>query len=184
MDVADFLKWKQKTIVGVSIRVVAPTGQYDPTKLINYGANRWAFKPEVGVSRRWSHWVLDSYAAAWFFTTNPEFFSHNMFYPGARSQSQSPVGAMEAHLSYDFAARLWISLDANYWWGGATSLDGVENAATDQKNSRVGVTASMPFTVHQSIKLSYSDGAYIRYGGNYRGISIGWQYSWLGWHFR
>ena len=37
--------------------------------LINYGTNRWAFKPEVGVSRRWGHWTLDTYGAVWFFTT-------------------------------------------------------------------------------------------------------------------
>lgn len=60
MDVPEFLKWRQKTLVGVSLKVVPPSGQYDPTKLINYGANRWAFKPEIGLSRRWGHWVLDS----------------------------------------------------------------------------------------------------------------------------
>jgi hypothetical protein len=38
------------------------------------GANRWAFKPEVGLSRRWGPWVLDAYGGMWFFTENPEFF--------------------------------------------------------------------------------------------------------------
>lgn len=56
---------------------MAPTGQYDPTVLIKWGTNRWAFKPEIGYSQRWDHWVLDGYAGVWFFTTNPEFFSHN-----------------------------------------------------------------------------------------------------------
>jgi hypothetical protein len=51
---------------------------------------------------------------------------------------------------------------------------------TLQRNSRVGVTASIPVTRHQSIKLSYNNGAYIRYGGNYQNISVAWQYSWLG----
>src|SRR6478735_997394 len=37
MDQRDFVKWRQKTLLGVSIRVVAPTGQYDSAKLINYG---------------------------------------------------------------------------------------------------------------------------------------------------
>ena len=77
MDLQDSSKWKQKTLVGASIKVVAPTGQYDPTKLLNYGANRWAFKTELGLSQRWGHWLLDTYGAVWFFTTNPEFFSHS-----------------------------------------------------------------------------------------------------------
>lgn len=180
MDVKEFRKWRQKTILGASIRVVPLAGQYDPTKLINLGNNRWAFKPELGYSRRWGHWILDAYGGVWFYTANNEFFSHNAFSPGTNIQTQKPVGSFEGHLSYDFRPRLWVSLDGNFWFGGTTSLNGVPTAATSQRNSRVGATASVPLTKHQSMKVSYSNGAYIRYGGNYQNISIGWQYSWLG----
>jgi len=180
MSASDFSNWRQTTILGVSFKVVPSSGQYDPTKLINLGTNRWAFKPEVGYSRRWGHWILDAYGGAWFFTQNPKFFSHNQFSPGINTQSQNPIGSFEGHLSYDFKPRLWVSFDGNYWFGGATSQNGVENPVTVQKNSRVGVTASIPLTRHHSLKFSYNDGAYIRYGGNYHNLSIAWQYSWLG----
>jgi hypothetical protein len=58
-------------------------------------------------------------------------------------------------------------------------VNGVANKASYQKNSRVGVTASFPFTPHQSVKLSFSDGAYIRYGGNYKSVAAVWQYGWF-----
>jgi hypothetical protein len=180
MDAHDFAKWRQKTILGASFKMVAPTGQYDPTKLVNYGANHWAFRPELGFSRRFQHWVLDSYGGVWFFTTNPEFFSHNQFNPGVVTQSESPVAAFEAHFSYDVKPRLWASLDGNFWFGGKTSLNGVENVNTLQRNSRVGGTVSIPLNAHQSLKVSYANGAYIRYGGNYQSIAVAWQYSWLG----
>jgi len=180
MDAEEFRKWKQKTLLGLSFRVVPPSGQYDPTKLINYGSNRWAFKPELGLSRRWGHWVVDAYGAVWFFTTNPEFFSHNQYNPGLTTQSQRPTDAFEGHLSYDLKPRLWASLDGNFWTGGQTSLNEKENLGTLQRNSRVGGTFSLPVSKHQSIKFSYSNGAYIRYGGNYQNVSIAWQYSWLG----
>jgi len=180
MNVQEYIKWRQKTIIGASIRLVPPTGQYDPTKLINLGANRWALKPELGYSRRWGHWILDAYGGVWFFTTNSDFFSRNQFSPGTNTQSESPTGSFEGHLSYDFKSRLWVSLDGNYWFGGKTSLNGTQNDLTNQRNSRIGATASIPLTRHQAIKLSYSDGAYIRYGGNYQNVSVGWQYSWLG----
>jgi hypothetical protein len=180
MDVRDFSKWRQKILIGASLKVVAPTGQYDPTKLVNYGGNRWAFKPEIGLSRRWRHWVVDTYGAIWFFTTNPEFFSHNQYNPGVITQSQAPVGAFEGHLSYDVKPRFWASLDGNFWSGGRTSLNGVENPNTLQRSSRVGATASFPLTAHQSLKVSYSGGAYVLYGGNFKNISAGWQYSWQG----
>ena len=103
MSVREYQAWKQKTILGVSLKVIAPTGQYDGTKLVNNGSNRWAFKPEFGYSERWGHWVLDGYAAVWFFTTNPESFSHNAFFPGTQTQSQAPIASFErrSHLSYD-----------------------------------------------------------------------------------
>jgi hypothetical protein len=180
MDLQDFLKWQQKTLIGVSFKMVAPTGQYDPTKLINYGANRWAFKPELGLSRRWGHWVLDSYGAVWFFTTNKDFFSRNQFSAGTNTQRQNSIFAFEGHLSYDVKRRLWASFDGNFWVGGSNSLNGVEKPDTLQQNSRIGGTVSIPVSKHQSLKFTYNRGAYIRYGGNYDNVSVAWQYSWLG----
>jgi len=180
MTPKEYESWRHKTILGVSLRVVAPTGQYGPTKLINLGASRWAFKPEFGYSRRWRHWVLDGYAGAWFFTTNPEFFSHNAFFAGSRSQSQAPVSSFEGHFSYDVRPRFWVSLDGNFWYGGRTTVSGVENSVSLQKNSRLGVTASVPVTKHQSLKFSYSNGTYVRFGGDFQTISVAWQYSWVG----
>lgn len=180
MNLPEFMKWRQKTILGISLKLVPQTGQYDPTKLINFGANRWAFKPEIGFSERRGHWTIDAYGGAWLYTTNPAFFSHNQFSSGTNTQSQSPIGSFEGHLSYDFRPRFWVSLDANYWFGGTTSVNGLENFTTLQRNSRVGGTASIPISRHHSIKLGYSNGAYIRYGGNFQNISMAWQYSWLG----
>lgn len=180
MNPKEFVKWHQKILLGASLKVIAPTGQYDPTKLINWGANRWSFKPELGYSQRWGKWVVDGYVGAWFFTTNHDYWSHNSYYPGTRSLSQAPMGALESHLSYDFTRRLWVSLDGNFWFGGATRVGGVENPLTKQENSRLGGTAAVPIAKHQSLKFSYSNGTYIRFGGNYQNVSVAWQYSWLG----
>jgi hypothetical protein len=176
----EFVKWRQKTVLGASIRLVAPTGQYDPTKLINWGSNRWALKSELGFSRRRGHWLIDAYAGGWYYSTNAAFFSHNRFNPGTTTQKQSPIFAFEGHVSYDVRPRLWASFDGNFWHGGTTSLNGVENPSTVQDNSRIGATLSTPVTKHQSFKFSYSNGAYIKYGGNFQNLSIGWQYSWIG----
>ncbi len=170
----EFSKWHQKMLLGVGLKVIAPTGQYDPKKLINWGANRWSFKPEFGYSQRWRKWVLDGYAGAWFFTTNPHFF------PGNLTNSQKPMVALEGHLSHDFKQRLWVSLDGNLWFGGSTSLQGIENPLTNQRNSRLGGTAAVPISKHQSLKFGYSNSTYIRFGGNYQTVSVAWQYGWLG----
>jgi hypothetical protein len=180
MDIGEFRKYRQKTVLGVSLKVVVPTGQYDPQRLINYGANRWAFKPEFGYSGRWGHWVLDGHGGGWFYTRNSEFFSRNQYVPYVQVQTQEPILAFEGHLSYDVRPRLWVSLDANFWRGGRTSLNEVQNPQTLQQNSRMGVTGSVPLTRNQSLKMSYNRGTYIRFGGNFNNLSVAWQYSWLG----
>jgi hypothetical protein len=176
MQAKEFGKWNEKTLLGVSLKVVAPTGQYDPNKLVNWGSNRWAFKPEFGFSRRRKHLVLDAYAGVWFYTLNRQSYSAS----GPQPQTENPIGSFEGHLSYDLKPRLWLSVDGNFWFGGLTSLSGIANLATRQSSSRIGVTASLPLSKHQSVKVSYADGAYVRFGGNYQSVSAAWQYSWLG----
>ncbi len=180
MPPAEFHKWHQKTLIGVSLKVVAPTGQYDPTKLINWGENRWAFHPELGYSGRWGKVVLDAYGGVWFYTLNSNFFEHNNFVPGAQDRSESPIGTFEGHLSYDWKLRTWVSLDGNFWFGGVSSLNGVAYPSTRQTSSRIGVTGALKIDKHQTLKASYSDGAYIRVGGNYQSVSVAWQWSWIG----
>jgi hypothetical protein len=176
MQPKEMVKWKQKRLLGVSLKVVAPTGQYSGTNLINWGGNRWVFKPEFGYSERWGHWVVDGYAGAWFYTTNSAFYAG----PVTQPQSEAPIYSLEGHLSYDAKPRLWLSLDGNFWEGGIASLSGIRNLATKQTGSRIGGTASFPISKHQSIKVSYSDGIYVSFGGNYQNVSAAWQYSWLG----
>jgi hypothetical protein len=173
MPINEFRSWRQKTVVGASLTVVAPTGQYDSTRLINNGSNRWAFRPQVGLSQRWSRWILDAYAGVWFFTANRHFF------PGDVVQTQMPVAETEMHLSYDVKPRLWFSVDGNFWYGGANSSNGVEKPNTIEKSSRVGATASIPLNKQQALKFSYSLGAYVRNNGGYQYVSAGWQYSWV-----
>ena len=177
MTAKEFGNLRHKVLLGASLRVIAPTGQYDPLKLVNWGINRWAFKPEVGYSQRWDKWMLDGYAGVWFYTANNAAFAG----PAPATQTQTPVGSFEGHLSRDFGQRrFWASLDGNFWFGGISSLNGVQNIATKQTSSRIGGTFSYPLNIHQSFKVNYSVGSYVRFGGNYNTISVGWQYGWLG----
>ena len=89
-----------RTILGTSLTVVAPTGQFVPDRLINLGTNRWAFKPEFAVSQPiGERWLLDVYAARWLFTAN------DSYYPGTLTRTQEPMGAFQAHLSYNFTRK-------------------------------------------------------------------------------
>jgi hypothetical protein len=108
MGVREFARAPRTVIVGTSLTVTAPTGQYDSAKLINLGTNRWAFKPEVGVAVPKGRWDFDGYLGVWLFTHNEDFF------PGGRARSQDPVVALQGHASYTLRPRLWVAFDATW----------------------------------------------------------------------
>jgi hypothetical protein len=165
----EFVKSPRKTIVGTSLTVTPPTGQYDGAKLINLGTNRWAFKPEVGVAVPKGPWDFDAYFGVWFFTDNEDFF------PGGRTRSQDPVVALQGHASYTFKPRLWAAIDATWYEGGGASIDGSEPSGA-MNNSRLGATVSFPMGRYQSLKLAYSSGVAVRTGTDFRTLSVGWQF--------
>ena len=53
LSAKEFRSYHQDLVVGVSFQVSAPLGQYDDSKLLNLGNNRWSFKPELGISKAW-----------------------------------------------------------------------------------------------------------------------------------
>jgi len=169
----EIAKSPRRTILGVSLTAVAPTGQFFPDKLINLGSNRWAFKPEFAVSKPMGdRWLVDVYGALWLFTAN------DSFYPGTSVRSQAPMGAFQAHVSYNFQRQLWAAFDATYYVGGATTVQGVANG-DHQSNARVGGTLALPVGRRHSVKLAVSRGAIVRFGANFTTFSIGWQTGWV-----
>jgi hypothetical protein len=152
--------------------MVTPTGQYDPARLFNPGANRWAFKPEIGLARRIGRVALDAYGGVWLFSSNSQF------YPGNSVRKQNPIASLEFHLGYYLRPRMWVSFDSNFWSGGSTTIEGVPNRDA-ARNSRIGGTAAIPITRHHSLKFTASRGAIVRVGGNFTTLTAGWQYSWL-----
>ncbi|HEX5110493.1 MAG TPA: transporter [Vicinamibacterales bacterium] len=160
------------TIVGVSLTVVAPTGQYHADRLVNLGSNRWSYKPEAGISVARGQWTFDGYGGIWLFGDNDEFF------PGASLREQDPVVALQGHVSYTIRRQFWVAFDGTWYSGGTSSVDGVDKADL-QRNSRVGVTASYPLGARQSIKGAFSSGATTRVGGDFNTLSIAWQMVWI-----
>lgn len=172
MKVEEFVKYRQRTTVGATFSFTVPTGQYDPNKLVNLGTNRWSFKPEIGLSHAFARrWIIDAYGGVAFFTDNPKFLG--------QIRSQDPLFSTQIHLSYTLRPRLWAALDGTFYAGGQST---VGNLLKDDRaqNVRLGGTISIPLTQHQSLKVSYSAGAIVRIGGNFRTLSVGYQYLWGG----
>ncbi len=171
LDLREFVKQKPRTTLGASVVVVTPTGQYDPAKLVNLGTNRWAVKPEVGVSHPAGRWWLEGYAGAWLFSDNTDFF-------GGSRRAQSAIMTLQGHVSYAFRPRLWMAGDATFYTGGRTTVDGVAKADL-QRNSRFGLTMAVPLNRRSSVKASWARGLTTRIGGDFTTLAVGYQFLWF-----
>lgn len=168
----DFPAYRQDVIVGAALQVSVPSGQYDSSRLVNLGTNRWFFKPSFGVSKATGPWIWEATAAATFFTDNADFY-------GGRTRAQDALYSTQAHLIRSFRSGMWAALDATYFWGGSTEIDGT--AKNDlQRNWRLGATLTAPIDVHNSVKFLASDGVSARTGNSYDLIALAWQYRWGG----
>ncbi|MEX6689856.1 transporter [Danxiaibacter flavus] len=168
MDKKDFRRYQQKTIVGVSLVTSVPIGLYYSDKRINLGSHRWAFKPEVGVSRRFKRFYTEAYAGVWLYTNNNKYLVDKV-------QEQRPVFSIQGHVCYYFKNQMWVGVNGNWFNGGETTVNGV--AAGDLKdNWRVGAIWAVPLAKSHSIKLQLHTGAFTASGLDYNIVAISYQY--------
>ena len=159
-----------ETLVGVSLLVQAPTGQYDRDRLINLGTNRWSVKPALGVIHPLgAGWAFEFEFGGWFFGDNEAFVG--------QTRKQDPLLSLEAHVVKAFSREIWASFDANYYTGGRTTVGSVERGDM-QRNSRLGATVVVPFRRRHAVRGSYSNGVVTESGGDYQVVSISYLYVW------
>jgi hypothetical protein len=168
---AEFARQPDVFSGGASLSVIAPTGQYVPSRFINIGTNRWAFKPEAGISYPIGDWFTEASAGVWFFTDNDDF-------QNGRRRSQDPLAVYQLHAGYNFRRGLWLAADYGYYRGGQTAVDGMANDDA-QRNSRLGLVLSVPLGSGLSTKLGWSKGTVVRAGGDYRILTLAVQYRWF-----
>jgi len=171
MTPQEFMRREPETALGVSVSLLVPTGEYDPSKLINIGTNRWAAKTELGLQHPMGKWIFEVYAGAWWFADNENFF-------GGRLREQDPLSSLQAHVTYMISPRTWLAFNSTYYTGGRTTVGGNVNHDR-QANSRAGLTLSMPMGKKYSLKVNWSRGATTRIGSSFSNYGLGIQYTWL-----
>jgi Putative MetA-pathway of phenol degradation len=166
----EFARYRQHTIVGLALQVVAPLGQYDPDRLINLGSNRWSFRPEVGVSRALGRLTLEFAAGAWLFTANDDFF-------GGTELTQRPLYFAKGAAIWSFRGGRWVALNYGRATGGQTSIDAGPDSPL-QENDRIAATLLLPMRRTQALRLTYTSGILTRLGADFETAGVGYQFSW------
>jgi hypothetical protein len=138
---------REETIVGMGLVVRLPTGEYMDDKLINLGQNRFAFRPQLGISHTRGKWTTEVTGEAAFYTDNDEFFNGNKL-------EQAPLYIIHGHLIYTFRPGLWVSASAGYDNGGENTINGVKK---DDNKQDVGWALSFacPINRQAGIKATY-----------------------------
>lgn len=172
MTAQQFATYRQDLIVGASVQVSVPLGQYDPARAINLGANRWFVKPSIGVSKALGRWTLEATATATFYGANDDFF-------GGNRVTRKPLYSAQGYVVYSFGKGIWASLDTTYYTGGRTAMNGIP-ADNLERNIRVGSTVAFPLNRRNSIKLYASTGVSARTGNNFDLLGAAWQVRWGG----
>ena len=170
MGIAQFSRTPQRRVAGASLRIRAPWGEYNNENLINHGANRWEFRPEIGISNRRGRWSTEAAASAAFFTENDRF-------AGRGRLEQDPLYQVQLHLIYHLQRGRWLSVNGNYFWGGRTKRNG-DRQDDRQDNSRIGVTLGWPLTSRHSLKFYANRGVVTRIGNDNDTVGVAWQYRW------
>jgi hypothetical protein len=172
LSLKEFAGYRQDVIVGATLQVTAPLGQYDHSRLVNLGNNRWSFKSELGVSKAWGAWTVEIAPSVTFYTDNTDFNR-------GHTLEQDPLYALQAHVIYGFASGIWLAVNGTWFTGERTTLDGVKGD-NRQSNTRAGVTLALPVDRHNSVKLYVSSGTSTRTGSTYDLVGVAWQHRWGG----
>jgi len=172
MGMDQFREYRQDLIVGASLLLTAPLGQYDPSRAANLGTNRWSAKPELGLSQALGPWTVELSAGATYFTKNDDFLQGNV-------REQDPLYSAQLHLTRQLGRGMWGALSTTYYEGGRSRLNGVARDDA-QSGSRVGLTVSFPLARQYTLKLYANTGLYARTGTDFDTVGIAWQYLWGG----
>lgn len=137
-----------KTWLGVSEWIKMPVGQYDNDRVLNLGANQWAFKTEVGFVKGWGNFYLELSPYIEFYTDNDDYTAAN------RTLEKDYVFGMETHLSYDISKTVLVSLDHYFKKGGETTVENV--AMNDEiETHSLQFTLGLALAPKQKLLLQY-----------------------------
>ncbi len=154
LEGAEFAQYRAEhvnnTVVGASIAMTLPLGEYCDDCLISIGANRWSVRPQIGVVHTRGPWSFELSASAFMFSDNDSFVDGLVL-------KQKTVYAMQSHAIYGFNSGLWVSLSTGYGNGGSISIDH-EKTAFEVDNWIWAASLGFPIGQTQSLKLVWLSG--------------------------
>lgn len=146
--IPDVLRYEPGFSLDILADLALPIGEYDSSKTVNLGQNRWYGR--LGLPMVWQigAWVpgrrttLEVLPAVWLFGTNDDF--------AGRTLKTDPMYQIDAHLTRDLTANLWGALDLVWYRGGGSTIDGVSAGKLDN----VGFGLTLGYAVNENLSMT------------------------------
>jgi hypothetical protein len=149
--IPDALRYEPGFSVDVLADLAVPIGEYDDGQPLNLGQNRWYGRVAVPIIWQLGAWVpgrrttVELLPAVWLFGTNDDYVGHEL--------KTDPMFQVDAHLTRDFTEHFWAALDGAWYYGGTSSIDGVEGEELD--NLGVGLTLGYGIGDNLNLTVGY-----------------------------
>lgn len=163
LEVADYLTYDPGFSLGLLAKLTAPTGEYDENKVINLGSNRWGLQVGVPMGYYLGESFLDDELTTFELLPSVFFFGDNSDPFRAGESSQDPLFQIEAHITRNLSRMVWVSLDANYQYGGETSTDGI--SGNDSRES-FGLGGTIGVNLSKTLSINATYGGIISHNDN------------------
>jgi hypothetical protein len=156
----DYVQYKPGLRAGVAAKLFVPTGDYDSSRLVNLGQNRWSLQASLPISYVLAESMIDPAITTFEIVPSVHFFGDNNDAVGPASvSSQDPLWKVEAHVTRTFSPTIWAALDAYYENGGRTFADGVQTAIA-RETLAVGATLGLVLSQSVALRLTYMEQIY------------------------
>jgi len=167
---SEYLRFKQKspinTTVGAALGISFPVGDYDETKLINLGRNRFVVRPQLGILHQRNKWQFELTGSVFIYGDNSQFWNGNHL-------EQDPLWFLQAHAIYSVRPGLWASFSSGYAHGGRSHVNG-DPKPDDRRARYLALSFGVPINSQQSLKFTYlTSDTHVRTGANTDALLVG-----------
>jgi hypothetical protein len=153
----DVIDYEPTWTLDVSTMLSLPVGEYDDSKLVNLGQNRWLgrvalpFNYHFGVFTPGYRKSFEVTPSVWIFAENDDFMGQKL--------ENDPIFQVEAHLTNDFTPHFYGSIDLLYRKGFQSELDGVEMGG-ELDLGNLGFTLNYEATDNLNIRTGFSSNVF------------------------
>ena len=147
-DIPAVMRYEPGFSVDLLADLAVPIGEYDSTRPLNIGQNRWYGRFGMPTILQIGPWVpgerttLEFLPAVWLFGNNDDYVGQTM--------ETDPLFQLDAHLTRDITEKLWASLDAAWYYGGKATINDVPG----EKLNNIGVGITLGYSINDNLNLT------------------------------